>query len=188
MIIYTIYRCVNTINGKVYIGFDSNWPNRQKTHKYQTKNKNQHFYRALQKYNWEDFTWESIYQSKDREHCLKVMEPHFIKEYNSFNSGYNSTLGGEGSFGYKHTPEQRKKNSDKNSGINHVNYGKKLAESTKQKISKTNSGHNNGMFGKYTKVMVNGITFESNKSASEYYGVHNSTISSWIRKGKAYRV
>jgi len=30
MIIYTIYKCVNTINGKVYIGFDSQWPNRQK--------------------------------------------------------------------------------------------------------------------------------------------------------------
>ena len=33
MNIYTIYRATNTINGKVYIGFDSAWPKRKRGHK-----------------------------------------------------------------------------------------------------------------------------------------------------------
>jgi group I intron endonuclease len=97
--IYSIYKATNTINGKIYIGFDSDWPNRQKEHKYSIKNRNQKFYNALRKYGWDNFIWEVIYQSKDSTHCLNIMEPYFIKEYNSFNEGYNLTLGGEGSLG-----------------------------------------------------------------------------------------
>lgn len=99
MIIYSIYKVVNTSNGKVYIGFDSKWPRRRNSHKYHTKDRNQHFYNALRKYGWENFEWEVIYQSKDGEHCLNVMEPFFIQEYNTFEQGYNSTLGGEGTLG-----------------------------------------------------------------------------------------
>ena len=109
--IYSIYKATNTINGKVYIGFDSNWPNRQNEHKYLLNTRNQKFYYALRKYGWDNFIWEVIYQSYDGKLCLNIMEPFFIKEYNSFESGYNLTLGGEGSL------------------------GRKTKESTKQKIS-----------------------------------------------------
>ena len=47
--IYSIYKATNTINGKVYIGFDSNWPNRQNEHKYLLNTRNQKFYYALRK-------------------------------------------------------------------------------------------------------------------------------------------
>lgn len=113
-IIYTIYRVVNNINGKVYIGFDSCWPNRQKIHKSSSKNQDGKFYSAIRKYGWNNFEWSILYQSKDRDHCLGEMETYFIKEYNSFNSGYNSTLGGEGSFGLKHTEETKRRISEKN--------------------------------------------------------------------------
>jgi len=99
MIIYSIYKIVNQINGKIYIGFDSCWPKRKNSHKYHTKNRNQHIYLAFRKYGWDNFTWEVIYQSTDGEHCLNVMEPHFIKEYNSYYTGYNETMGGEGTLG-----------------------------------------------------------------------------------------
>jgi group I intron endonuclease len=97
--IYSIYKITNTINGKLYIGFDSNWPNRQKSHKYQSNKRNQKIYHAIRKCGWNNFIWEVIYQSKDGKHCLSVMEPFFIKEYNSFENGYNLTLGGEGTLG-----------------------------------------------------------------------------------------
>ena len=97
--IYSIYKATNTTNGKIYIGFDSNWPQRQNSHKYHSNKRNQKFYCAIRKYGWHNFIWEVIYQSKEGNHCLNVMEPYFIKEYNSFNFGYNLTLGGEGTLG-----------------------------------------------------------------------------------------
>lgn len=109
MIIYTIYKVVNKINGKVYIGFDSNWPNRQQVHKSNSKNIDYKFYRAIRKHGWDNFFWEILYQSKEKNHTLQHMENYFIKEYNSFENGYNSTLGGEGVFGLSRifTKEER---------------------------------------------------------------------------------
>jgi group I intron endonuclease len=103
MDIYSIYKATNKINGKVYIGFDSNWPKRQKDHKKDHKKikGNHKFYNAIKKYGWNNFEWSIIYQSKDAEHTLKSMEPFFIKEFNSYVVGYNSTLGGEGTLGLK---------------------------------------------------------------------------------------
>jgi len=113
--IYSIYRATNLINGKSYIGFDSNWPSRMYSHYYiSSSNKKQHFHihHAIKKYGWENFNFEVIYQSQDREHTLNIMEPYFIKEYNTFDSGYNQTLGGEGSFGKIQSEENKIKQSN----------------------------------------------------------------------------
>ena len=147
MNIYSIYKATNKINGKVYIGFDSNWPNRKKTHKSKYKQINLKFYDAIKKYGWDKFDWELIYQSKDGQHCLNIMEPHFIEDYDSFNNGYNMTLGGEGVlglkgekspwYGRKHTPESKEKISKNNKG---KQIGKKLSKNTKSKISNSTKG------------------------------------------------
>jgi group I intron endonuclease len=135
MSIYSIYKSTNKINGKVYIGFDSNWPNRIGEHKVQHRNKNYHFYYAIRKYGWDNFEWELLYQSYDGEHCLKYMESYFIEQYDSFNSGYNSTLGGEGTLGWAKfiTEDTRKKMSDGQKG-------KVIPNKVRIKISKTMKG------------------------------------------------
>ena len=107
--IHTIYKSVNTKNGKVYIGFDSNWPNRMAVHKSASKKQNYKFYRAIRKYGWDSFEWSVIYQSQDKEHTLNVMETFFIKEYDSFHNGYNSTLGGDGCFGLVLSKDAKKR-------------------------------------------------------------------------------
>ena len=97
MHIYTIYRATNTINGKVYIGFDSAWPKRKSDHKTDSSiryNKNNKFYNAIRKYGWNSFVWEPIYQSMDYEYTLNNMETFFIIEYDSIANGYNTNLGG----------------------------------------------------------------------------------------------
>jgi group I intron endonuclease len=101
--IYTIYKATNKINNKSYIGFDSSWPARKSGHKSRCKNKNTNykFYKAIAKYGWDNFEWIAIYQSKNYEHTYKTMESHFIKEYNSFENGYNMTTGGDGVNGCK---------------------------------------------------------------------------------------
>ena len=50
MIIYTIYKIVNQLNGKVYIGFDSKWPKRKTEHKSSSKKLKNKFYNAINKY------------------------------------------------------------------------------------------------------------------------------------------
>jgi group I intron endonuclease len=119
--IYSIYKATNTINGKVYIGFDSNWPKRKKRHLSDSSNEkskgfNDIFHKAIRKYGKENFDWQIIYQSKDGKHCLKSMEEYFIKENNSYiyfnnSNGYNMTLGGEGMLGFKHSEKSKIKNS-----------------------------------------------------------------------------
>lgn len=152
--IYTIYKSVNKKTGKVYIGFDSNWPNRVNVHKSSCKKQNYKFYRAIRKYGWDEFDWSPIYQSHDKEHTLKVMERFFIQEYDSFHNGYNSTLGGDGTFGLVLSQESRKRISEgnkipkphtieHNKKIGDAQRGKKrkpLTEITKQKISSANKG------------------------------------------------
>lgn len=99
MNIYTIYRATNLINNKVYVGFDSNFPNRIYAHKCYSKTTDYKFYRAIRKHGFDNFKWEIIFQSLERDYTLKIMEPYFIKENNSFKCGYNSTIGGDGTFG-----------------------------------------------------------------------------------------
>ena len=113
MKIYTIYKATNTKNGKVYIGFSKNWPKRINGHNYDRRYgnaKHRAFYKAIQKYGWESFEWEAIYQSWDFDHTLKVMEPYFIDQYRSWVgfddcNGYNITQGGEGAVGWKRSLE-----------------------------------------------------------------------------------
>lgn len=153
MSIYTIYRATNSVNGKMYIGFDSNWPSRISDHKkdYNLSSKSTIiFYRAIKKYGWDNFKWDILYQSKDSDHTLNCMEEYFIKEYNTYvnlknNNGYNMTLGGDGTLGLKwsddskqklkkpHSAERRRKNSE-------AQTGKKLSASTIDKIKKANTG------------------------------------------------
>lgn len=101
MTIYSIYKATNILNGKSYIGFDSNWPKRKSEHRGAavrdtTYNK---FYNAIKKHGWENFVWEILYQSKDLDHCLNEMEPFFICYYDTLSNGYNSTHGGESAAG-----------------------------------------------------------------------------------------
>lgn len=138
MTIYSIYKITNLINNKIYIGFSKNPAYRYKTHLKNMKNKNGKCYNyilycAFRKYSPENFLLEIIYQSKDKEHTLKIMEPYFIKEYNSFGkNGYNMTSGGEGRSGIgkfgKENPMWGKKS---------WNNGIPCDDKTKQLISKS---------------------------------------------------
>jgi group I intron endonuclease len=96
MSIYSIYRFTNKVNSKVYIGFTSNFVKRRSAHKKSAERGDDiKFYRAIRKHGWENFIFDIIYQSKDKEHTRDVMEPYFIAEYDSLKNGYNSTCGGD---------------------------------------------------------------------------------------------
>jgi len=95
-----IYRVLNKINGKCYIGLTTlglgerkhkHWLNSRNP----DKNKKQAIYLAINKYGWDNFEWQELCSALTREN-LVGLEKDFIKEYDSYETGYNNTLGGDG--------------------------------------------------------------------------------------------
>lgn len=92
-----IYKVTNAVNGKVYIGqttqtLEKRWKNHLHDMKYNTNNK---FYNAIKKYGCESFIKEVIEENIQSEEKLSNREKYWIKYYNSYKEGYNSTIGGE---------------------------------------------------------------------------------------------
>ena len=96
MIIYSIYKIVNHINGKVYIGMTRKGVKRFKTHIYLSKCKKPQILiqEKIGQYGADNFSFSILYQTKDLEHA-KDMESHFIGDYDSLvPKGYNIHVGG----------------------------------------------------------------------------------------------
>jgi len=148
MAIYTIYKATNKINGKSYIGFAKRWPYRKTEHLNESYRVNAvcyntHFHRAIRKHGWDNFDWEVLYQSSDGNHTLKVMEAHFISEYDTFENGYNQTKGGEGSLGRKHSEETKAKIREKRKQQVFTEETKKLWSEQRKGVPKSQSHRNN---------------------------------------------
>lgn len=162
--VFSIYLITNLTNQKQYTGFTSKNPSeRWIEHVTVSKNPNRHDYsyihRAIRKYGLDNFKFEVIYQSKDKNHTLSVMESYFINEYNTIRpNGYNLTSGGEGLNDYEFTdthksrisaaltgkekpymqivnrdPEKIRKTAEKHRGM-------KRTDETKAKISAIHKG------------------------------------------------
>jgi group I intron endonuclease len=116
-----IYMATNNITKLSYIGFTSCQLNhRIKEHQYDSNRSDTHFYRAAKKYGWNSFDWYILYESWDKEHCLNVMEPYFIKEYDTYENGYNSTFGGDG-LSTKHMKDRWNKEDSPYRTQNYIN-------------------------------------------------------------------
>jgi group I intron endonuclease len=134
--IYSIYKFVNLINNKVYIGYTSNWANRLLEHQNRYAKQDTAFYYAIRKHGWNNFAYEVIYQSLDKAHTHKIMEEYFIREYDSHideGHGYNMSYGGDGNNGY--CAETRFKMGSANRGKTRGPH----SDDTKQKIGLANS-------------------------------------------------
>jgi group I intron endonuclease len=137
-----IYKATNINNNKCYIGQTIKPLNERKQKHIQRANYGTdfYFYRAIRKHNPNSFQWEILEECSSKEE-LDEMEFHYIKQYNSFQpNGYNLTMGGEGSHGYKHTEKSKKKIGKKSKGKNNGMYGRKRSQRVKDAISKANKG------------------------------------------------
>lgn len=110
---YTVYKHINKLNGKVYIGqtaltVERRWRN-GKGYKIGI------FRKAIEKYGWDNFEHIIIKEGLTKEEA-NLLESSLIKEYKELGMSYNITDGGEGALGYKHTEETRKKMSLRNRG------------------------------------------------------------------------
>lgn len=92
-----IYKIVNDINDKVYIGqTQRSIQERWNEHLKESKNtrSHTHLYNAMRKYGIDQFHIEIIEEVTNN--ILNEREIYWISQYNSFYNGYNSSLGGEG--------------------------------------------------------------------------------------------
>lgn len=88
-----VYKCTHK-DGRVYIGITTHTlKERIKKHYYDLK-KNHKFQKALSKYPKDYFTWEVIDNANTMKE-LKQKEIYYVDLYNSYNKGFNSTIGGD---------------------------------------------------------------------------------------------
>lgn len=146
---YTVYQHLNKINGKIYIGMTGQAPEKRWGSNGVNYKTSPHFYSAIQKYGWDNFEHNILYDGLTKEEaCNKEIE--LIQKYNTMDSeyGYNQTTGGE-CFELSEDARIKKsksmignKNSlgkpcsvEKANKIRDAQIGKKLSEEHKKKLS-----------------------------------------------------
>jgi len=118
-----IYKIINRVNGKYYVGSSANIEERWKTHSYElNKNihKNDHLQRAWNKYGGKNFHCV-IVQQVLKEELLNVENAYLFTAKNEQHISYN---------------------------LKFIAMGGELSDYSKKKLSISTSGHRNGMFGK----------------------------------------
>ena len=111
-----IYMYENKINKKVYIGKTIDEVKRIKSHLYESRKTSNKFYNAVRKYGWENFEYIIVdrFESSSKEELnteLSNLEIFYIKKFDSIKNGYNTTEGGEGCKGLKHSDSAKEKMS-----------------------------------------------------------------------------
>ena len=89
-----VYLIVNKINDKKYVGVAKDFDKRMYQHKIGHDKEHSPIDRAIVKYGWENFEISIVdnYSSLEER---KEKEIYYISFYNTYNTGYNATLGGD---------------------------------------------------------------------------------------------
>lgn len=102
MVNFIVYEHLNKVNGKRYIGITSRSLEERSglNGKNYTKEHQEVFYNAIQKYGWNNFEHNIIKKNLSFEEATNL-EKELIKKYHTYiyddqKNGYNMTLGGEG--------------------------------------------------------------------------------------------
>ena len=146
---YCVYKHTSP-SGKCYIGITSMNPPEKRWGKSGQKYKqHQYFYNAIQKYGWDNFQHEILFEGLTKEEA-EQKEIELIAYYKSAEHtyGYNISLGGSSvgkhseetkiklsiaATGRRHTEEEIRRQSEKQKGH-------KVSEETKRKISEAQKG------------------------------------------------
>lgn len=127
-----IYKIENIVNGKVYIGQSSWLKKRIGVHICRLRDgthDNIHLQRSWNKYGEKSFRFDIVEKcSIDK---LDEREIYWICFFDSYNNGYNQTVGGGGNRGYTYSDESKQKMRDHHadvSGENNPMYGKNIKD------------------------------------------------------------
>lgn len=146
-----IYAIQNKINKKMYIGMTTDFKDRIEYHLWELRNNKHHsikLQRAFNKYGEDNFEYYVLEEMKEStSNQLAEKERDYIKKYDTYNNGYNCSLGGEKEKGYTPSQEAIRKLIIRNKTTKPM-LGKHLSQKSKDKISKANKGKGNGFYGK----------------------------------------
>ena len=181
-----IYKATST-NGKVYIGQTTKGLGARRIRHFNaalnknSKAYNTKFSRTLRKYR-DDLVWETLYKNIPEEH-IDIMEVIIIGWYNSYEAGYNSTLGGEGHKVRALSDKHKKKISESLKGrmrsketrekISKSLKGRKFSKEAKTKMSKAASGDKNP---------IAKLTWSDVREIRSKYVPHKYTISTLAKE------
>lgn len=154
---YIIYRHINKINGKSYIGLTCQKAKlRWKNGTGYNKDTQPVFYNAIQKYGWENFDHEiletdinSLEKANERERYWIAYYHTWI--YDSNCNGYNNTQGGDGNLGHKVSDEAKLRMSFAHKGQISWAKGKKLSDEHKKHLSEAHLGKTRQKHSEQTK-------------------------------------
>ena len=98
---WCIYRHTDQLNGMCYIGQTKNRPEERwgkdgKEYAPSKGKKPTKFYQRIQQIGWNNFTHEIIEDNIPTLELANEREKYWIEFYDSYNHGYNSTIGGAG--------------------------------------------------------------------------------------------
>ena len=98
-------------SGKSYIGItQQTFQTRKLEHLRRSKSgSTKAFHNAIRKYGEENIKWEVI-DKVDKWEKLEEIEMFYIQKFDTYRNGYNMTLGGDGTIGYKQSEEWVKAN------------------------------------------------------------------------------
>lgn len=132
-----IYSITNEINGKSYIGKTNDLVRRWKEHCY-SHGSTAILDKAFKKYGLEHFVFDIVAQIpfdsiEELNDVLAQLEMYYIELYDTYHNGYNATVGGDGTSGYKQSPETTEK-------IRQANIGRTVSDETRERISISRTG------------------------------------------------
>ena len=110
--IFHVYMIKNRMNGKCYIGKTSRGIDYRVEQHRAANSESMSLHRAIRKYGWVNFEVILLYEGvDDRE--ISFVERAMIAQYNTYGkNGYNQTVGGDGTSGWKPSDETRQRMSE----------------------------------------------------------------------------
>lgn len=122
-------------DGRSYIGQTTKTlEKRIRQHKSVSNKPKYHFHRALQRYGFDKFSWETLQECSSIEE-LNDAEVYWIKHFDSIKNGFNNRTGG---------------------------FISKMTEEAKEKLSEDRKGKGNPMYGKSSSVRGKGNLYAKN--------------------------
>ena len=139
---YYVYKHTSP-SEKVYIGMTGRKPEKRWKHNGTGYRGQTYFYRAIQKYGWDNFEHEVLFENLTKNEA-EHKERELIAYYKSYDSkyGYNIDLGGN--YCGNRSEETKRKISEANKGRSYP----PIKPETRKLLSEISSGENNPMFGK----------------------------------------
>lgn len=165
-----------TPNNKKYVGITSKSNPEYRWIKGKGYINNEHFYRAINKYGWENIKHIVVAKGLSKEEAC-LLETKLITKHKTHDEkfGYNNTFGGETNIPSEHTLQKmrgkfgplnpmfgKKMPESAKQKLREINLGKKMSQESKDKISRANKGKNTWLKGKpiseeHKKKISNGL-------------------------------